>query len=135
MRVPNILSLPGAALAVGLSGVCGVHGWGQTLLGAVVGAGVLFAIHLLSRGSMGLGDVKLYLSIGAMLGPLYAMESLVMASLSGVMVGYGLRMSGLMKKREPMPFVPHIVIGVVVIAFFGHPLTEWYLHNLLATGV
>lgn len=131
MRVPNLLSLPGAGLAMVLAPLCGVHGWGQTLLGAGVGAGVLFAIHLLSRGNMGMGDVKLYLSIGALLGPLESIESLVIASLSGVIVGYGLRAVGWMQRREHMPFVPHIAIGVIVVAFFGPSLTHWYINQVL----
>lgn len=131
MRVPNILSLPGACTVMVLSIVCGVHTWWGTLFGAAEAALVLFVVHLLSRGGMGMGDVKLYISVGAMLGGLPSIESLVVASLSGAVVGLSMRAVGWMRPREHMPFVPHILVGVVVIAFLGPTLTHWYLVHLL----
>lgn len=79
---------------------------------------------------MGMGDAKLYFSIGAMLGPFFTLESFVLASLSGAVLGVTLRLTGLIGRREYIAFVPHIVIGVVLTVFFGHPLTSWYLHQV-----
>lgn len=131
MRVPNVLSYPGFIFVFLLSGSLGVQSWYTAMLGAMTGFLLLFAVHLLSRGNMGMGDAKLYLSIGAMLGPLYSVESFVLASLSGAVLGILLRTLKLIARREYIPFVPHIAIGVILTVFFGHPLTLWYVHQML----
>ncbi|MCL6517748.1 prepilin peptidase [Alicyclobacillus sp.] len=128
MRVPDVLSLPGAGVVLVLSVVSGA----QRPLAAVAGmagcALVLVLLHLVSRGQMGLGDAKLYLSIGAMLGFWGGLGSLVLASAFGTVIGYGMRWAGWLKPRQPIPFVPFIAMGVVTVVWFGHPLTRWYLH-------
>ena len=131
MRVPNVISYPAALLMPIVSIVSGAETWQRALGGAAVSFTVLFAIHLISGGNMGMGDAKLYWSIGAMLGALYAMESLVFASMVGALIGGLLRITGVLKKREYIPFVPYIMVGVVIAVFFGHPLTHWYLFNVV----
>jgi len=66
--LPNVLTLSGM---VNRSAVCfpWLDNWtGQAVLGLVVGFGVVFLIAILSRGGMGMGDVKLLGFIGAFLG-------------------------------------------------------------------
>lgn len=127
-RVPDILSKPGAVLLLMLSVLCGVQPWKQAVLGMLVCYAVLMGIHVLSGGHMGRGDAKLYLSIGAMLGPWFGLESLMFASFAGTIVGIVLRIVGFLGRREPMPFVPYIVIGVIVEVFFGEAINQWYFH-------
>jgi leader peptidase (prepilin peptidase) / N-methyltransferase len=65
-RLPNWLTLPGAA-AVLL--VAGVHGRGlPALAGAVALAGLYLLVHLAAPAAMGAGDVKLALGLGALSG-------------------------------------------------------------------
>lgn len=65
-RLPNWLTLPGAAVVVAAAGIAG------RALPAVAGGSALaalyLAIHLVSRGGMGAGDVKLALALGALTG-------------------------------------------------------------------
>ena len=65
-RLPNWLTLPGAAFIVAAAAV---HGRGAS---AVLGAVALFAVyavvHLVSPAAMGAGDVKLAIGIGALTG-------------------------------------------------------------------
>lgn len=131
MRVPNRLSIPGAVIILILTIATGMNSWEVALLGACTGFVVLLAIHLLSGGKMGMGDVKLYLSIGAMLGPLLSVESLLLSSIAGSVFGLLMRMTGLLKKREYMPFVPFITVGVIVTFFYGAELIRWYTGMVL----
>ncbi|WDL96987.1 prepilin peptidase [Alicyclobacillus sp. ALC3] len=131
MRVPNVLSLGGAVVVTALVGLSGIHPWWSGLLGALEAAGVLLLLQLVSRGGMGMGDVKLYLSVGAMLGFLPGLESLIVASLFGSVVGLSMRAVGWLRAREHVPFVPYIAIGVVVVVFFGHTMSSWYLSHVL----
>lgn len=65
-RLPNWLTLPGAAVILAIAAVLGRGA------GALVGAAALFGlyllIHLLSPRAMGGGDVKLALGLGALTG-------------------------------------------------------------------
>lgn len=131
-RVPNRLTFPGAAFFLVLSVCTGIQTPLGALLGAAVNVGVLFLLIVVSRGKMGAGDMKLYASIGAVLGPWLGLTSLVLASFSGSIVGIGLRLAGLIKKREYIAFVPHITVGVIISVFWGHELLKWYL-NLSAS--
>lgn len=131
MRVPNVLSLPGVAAVGVLASISGIQSVLSCLLGAAAAGAILLGLHLASRGGMGMGDVKLYLSIGAMIGFIPALESLVVASLFGSVIGLSMRVTGWLQPREHVPFVPYIVSGVVVVVFFGHSLSSWYVSHVL----
>jgi len=131
MRVPNVLSLPGAAICLLASTWVGMQPLWHAVLGAATAYLLLLFIHIVSRGNMGMGDVKLFLSIGVMLGPVGSLEALVAASFSGVVIGLILRLSKLLKRRAYMPFVPHIAVGVILVACYGQRFTAWYISQFL----
>jgi leader peptidase (prepilin peptidase)/N-methyltransferase len=65
-RLPNWLTLPGAAV---MEIVAGFAGRGlSALAGAMALAGLYLAVHAVSRRGMGAGDVKLALGLGALTG-------------------------------------------------------------------
>ncbi len=65
-RLPNALTLPGAAIVLAVAAGCG-RGL-PALAGAAALAGCYLVIHLLSPAGMGAGDVKLALGTGALTG-------------------------------------------------------------------
>ncbi|WP_353612274.1 A24 family peptidase [Mycobacterium sp. ACS4331] len=65
-RLPNLLTLPPAAVIVLGAGVTG-HGI-AALTGGLVLAGAYLAVHLVSPAGLGAGDVKLALGLGALTG-------------------------------------------------------------------
>ncbi|MBX7451346.1 A24 family peptidase [Mycolicibacterium sp. 3033] len=83
-RLPNVLTLPGAAIV--LAGAA-VAGYGR---GATLGAAALFAayaaVHLIAPAAMGAGDVKLAIGVGASTGALgpdvWALAALLAAALT-----------------------------------------------------
>lgn len=88
--LPDMLTLPGAAAALACSALLppahtlGI-GWQQALWGALAGGGGLWAIaegyrRLRGFEGMGLGDAKLMLLVGALLGPLAVAVTLVVAA-------------------------------------------------------
>lgn len=131
MRVPNILSIPGFVVIAVTVMVFGIQTPGSCLVGAAGGFLMMIFLHLVSGGKMGMGDVKLFLSIGAILGFAGAVMSLLFASLAGAVIGGALRIFGILPRRTYIPFVPFILIGTVVSAFFGHDLISWYIGNVL----
>jgi prepilin peptidase CpaA len=75
-KIPNLLTLPAAAVAVLVHGaVGGLAGFGMSLLGAVISGAVPYALHRSTRGrAIGGGDVKLFAALGAIGGPMLGLE-------------------------------------------------------------
>jgi leader peptidase (prepilin peptidase) / N-methyltransferase len=65
-RLPNLLTLPGAAAVLPAAALAG-RGW-PALAGAGALAGVYLLVHLVAPAAMGAGDVKLALGCGALAG-------------------------------------------------------------------
>lgn len=79
------------------------------------------------HGGMGLGDVKLALAIGALLGPGPALLSLLVAAGAGAFVGIALILIHGRGMRLGLPFVPFMAFGAIVVLLFGPDLVNWYL--------
>ena len=62
--IPNVLSLPGMVLGLLFS----VQDIWNSILGLVIGFGIIFLVALLCPGGMGMGDAKLLGMIGAFFG-------------------------------------------------------------------
>jgi prepilin signal peptidase PulO-like enzyme (type II secretory pathway) len=91
----------------------------HSILGIVVGGGVLWFIAMISRGGMGGGDVKFLAAIGAFLGPGAALLTLFIGALLGSVVGIGLIIFGRLQRRQPIPFGPFLAAGVLTLALLG----------------
>ena len=67
-RIPNWITVPGAALGFAMQAFYGgLHGALASLTGAGLGLGVFIALYI--AGGMGAGDVKLFSAVGALTGP------------------------------------------------------------------
>ncbi|GMA57611.1 leader peptidase (prepilin peptidase)/N-methyltransferase/leader peptidase (prepilin peptidase)/N-methyltransferase [Alicyclobacillus sacchari] len=127
MIVPDVLSLPAAVVLLGASGLTHIQPWTHATIGLATGFAMVLAVHLLSGGRMGLGDAKLYLGIGAMLGPWLTLLSFVLAAILGSVIGIGLRLAGKLQAGQYVPFVPFIALGVMAAAWYGHALVHLYI--------
>ena len=89
--LPNVITLPGIVIGF----VCSIFlppGWVSSLIGILVGGGVLFAIaevyyRVRGQEGLGMGDVKLLAMIGAFLGWKLVLLTLVFASFTGSLGG------------------------------------------------
>jgi leader peptidase (prepilin peptidase)/N-methyltransferase len=96
-------------------------------LGAFGAAAFLFLAALAYPGGMGMGDVKLALLIGALLGrttPVGIMLGLLLALVPSVVL---LARHGARARRLAIPFAPFLAAGAVVALFAGHPILHAYL--------
>ncbi|WP_162143472.1 prepilin peptidase [Alicyclobacillus herbarius] len=123
MRIPNVLTLPGAAVLFILR-VTTDEGISTTLLGALVCAGAMCVLAMLT-GGIGWGDVKLALSVGVMLGPKQGALALWIAFATASVVGVILRLLGAIGPRQPFPFAPFMLAGCGFCCLFASDLLEW----------
>ena len=100
--------------------------WWTAFVGAGLGFGILFLLAVASRGGMGGGDIKLYLVIGLVLGPLSTVLSLFLAALVGLVFGLPRLIKRQTGRDHPIPFGPFIALGAVIAYFTGGLILDWY---------
>lgn len=110
-RLPNRLvasaALFGAALVAATAPLGGEPSIGGLLLGALLMSGPLLLMHLLSPASMGFGDVKLAVVLGAAVGlvnPLLALAALTIGCA-------GAAIFGVARRRRTIAFGPALALG------------------------
>jgi len=128
--LPNVITVPGIVVGFVLS-LFLPPGWRDSLIGIAIGGGTLFAIaeayyRLRGLEGLGMGDVKLLAMIGAFLGWKLVLLTLVMASLSGSIIGVALIASKRGNLKYALPFGTFLAIGAVVSAAWGTPIVDWY---------
>jgi leader peptidase (prepilin peptidase)/N-methyltransferase len=128
--LPNTITLPGIAVGFLLS-LIAPPGWKDSLIGIVLGGGILYAIawgyYLWRREEgMGMGDVKMLAMIGAFLGWKAVLVTLVLASFSGAIIGVILMAVQKSDMKFALPFGTFLAIGALVAMLAGEPLITWY---------
>ena len=100
------------------------------LLEALCGGGVLLVIMLFlyfaSRGGMGEGDVKLAPALGIWLGLEQGLLCLLLAFVSGGIVGALLLLCRRGKLKQAIPFGPFLCAAAVAAYFCGKEIITWY---------
>lgn len=100
--------------------------WWDSILGAVVGFGVLFLFSLIYPDGLGGGDIKLFFIIGIVLGTINTLLTLIVASVIGLIVGIiFLKIQG-KGRKTPVPFGPSIAVASVIVYFYGKTMIDWY---------
>jgi len=125
--VPNRLVLPAAALV--LVAHTAIQPSPEWALGALGASGFLFVAALAYPAGMGMGDVKLALLLGAMLGRLVGvglMLGMVAALVPSVVL---LARHGSAARKMGIPFAPFLALGAIVALFAGQPLLDAYLSH------
>ena len=130
--IPDVITLPGVILGVLFSTWILPVGLLNSLLGVIVGGGVLLLIawispYLFGKEGLGGGDIKLLAMIGAFLGWQLALGTLMIASMVGACVGLGLMAVGAIQRGQYIPFGPYLALGAVISLLFGPQILVWYL--------
>ncbi len=104
-----------------------------SFLSMVVAGLVIFIIRALGnkafgRESMGLGDLKLMMGIGAFTGMWGIFWTLFIASILGSLAGLFMKIAGRMDKFQYIPFGPYLAAAAVIYVNFSQFLLE--LHRI-----
>jgi leader peptidase (prepilin peptidase)/N-methyltransferase len=129
--LPNAITIPGAVIGFVLS-LFLPPGWVSSLIGLLVGGGVLFVIgeayyRLRGIDGLGMGDVKMLAMIGAFLGWRLTLVTLIFASFTGALAGAGILLTGRGGMKAALPFGTFLAVGAVVAAVAGDQIFNWYM--------
>ena len=107
------------------------------VLGGLVGGGFLWAVgaiwkRLRGVDAMGLGDVKMMLAVGALLGWRLTILSIFLAAFSGAVIGvFVIARQKNKDLQTQIPFGIFLGIGSLLSLLFGESLISWYLDNFI----
>jgi len=123
--VPNAVVLPVAAAVLALQ--TAAHPSPEWALGAIGAAGFFFVAALAYPGGMGMGDVKLALLVGALLGRTTPVGILLALFLALVPSAVLLARHGAGARKLGIPFAPFLAAGAVIALFAGEAILHAYL--------
>ena len=110
-RIPNKIIVPALILALG--SMFFTVGWTSALLGGLVGALVMLIPVFAFGGHGGMGDVKLALFIGLILGFPDILFALILAHLLAVTLWLGVFLKRL-DRKSLVPFAPFLAAGALL---------------------
>jgi len=123
--VPNRIVVPAAAVVLVVQTI--LEPSPEWLIGAFAAALFLFLAVLAYPKGMGMGDVKLALLLGAMLGrtvPVALMMGMLAALVPAAIL---FAKFGTAARKRAIPFAPFLAFGGIVALFVGEPLLHAYL--------
>ncbi|MEW6524794.1 MAG: prepilin peptidase [Bacillota bacterium] len=127
--IPNELVLAGLIGGVVLTAVFAPAAWGQRVVGALAGHLSLLLVYVLSRGGMGMGDVKLAAVLGFFLGWPLVLLAIFSGFVLGALAGTWLLATRRKGRKDTLPFGPFLAVGAVVALGWGAELWAWYLRQ------
>ena len=124
--VPNkilLLLLPVFIIVLGIQGVCDINALIAEIPGIILGllfCSMTFGLgYLLSRGSMGAGDVKLSLLMGLYMTGEYVVGAIVYGCLASAVYSVIQLLRKKLGRKDEIPFVPFLYLGLIIRYFVG----------------
>jgi len=112
--VLNVMLAPATVAALALSFLPGAPEPLNALLGAAAGFGLMLLIHLLTRGTLGAGDVKLAGVIGLMTGFPDVLIALALGIIAGGLAALVLIVTRRAGMKSYIAYAPYLCLGAMV---------------------
>ncbi len=135
--IPDLITFPGMVLGLAVSLLPGGIGIVNSLIGLVVGGGVLYLIAILGdwlfkKESMGGGDIKMTAMLGAFLG----WQKVVLIFFAGAFIGLFVSIimmivSKKVRSTRVIPFGPFLAAAAMIAIIYGDSIISFYLNNFL----
>jgi len=130
--LPDEITLPGLVLALGYGLVRQDMSFRQALIGAAVGSGFLLFVYgayflVRRKEGLGMGDVTMMLVIGAYLGWLPTILTLILASFAGAAVGVFFILVRKKGMQFALPFGTFLAPAALVALLWGERIITAYL--------
>lgn len=120
-RIPNALTYTGVVVGLLVAVLGGGTAIASALLGVLLSAGALGAFWALSRGQLGLGDVKFAAFAGAVLGVRAAPLFLLAGTSLGALAALALLLRG-HDRRSTFAYGPYLAAGAAIAVLIEGPL-------------
>jgi prepilin signal peptidase PulO-like enzyme (type II secretory pathway) len=117
-RIPDKLVLAGVAAGLVFSLLDMNSGFLNSLMGGVTTGLVLILIYYITKGGLGLGDVKLFVCTGIYLGLEGTVSAMLIAAVLSGLFSLGLICINRDNKKREIPFAPFILAGALVAIIF-----------------
>ncbi len=104
-----------------------VPGFLNSLAGGGTGLLLFLLILIVSRGGMGLGDVKMAGLLGLMLGLPLNFVAIFLAVVSGGLIAGASLLFKRKNRRQAIAFGPFLAIGTMAAILWGQLILDWYL--------
>lgn len=136
MIIPDVITLPGIALALAYSLTSAGMGILPSLLGALVGGGSLYLIAILGdwlfkKESMGGGDIKMAAALGALLGWKNVLLVFFVSALIGVLASiFVMAFSAKFRRERMLPFGPFLALAGFYAMIYGEKTIKLYTDYL-----
>lgn len=118
--IPNLLVIAGLICRLGIYvyEILKVENWKEMLISDLIGFGVgfgfLFVVSLLTKGSIGMGDAKLFAVIGLMSGSFCTYSTLLVSLVLCAIVSLIGLATKKMTRKDSLPFGPFIAVGYIL---------------------
>lgn len=124
-RVPNVVVYPAIAFALAATVIVEPGLAVDTFAGGAAALVVMYALAVIGRGSMGMGDVKAACFGGCVLGAQGGVIALFLGFAIGAVVALPLLLLRIRGRKDSLPLTPFLAAGFVTYgAIFGFLLTS-----------
>ena len=103
---------------------------GSATGGIVVGGFVALLVLVSKERWMGLGDIGLALVLGVLTGLSSGIAGLIIAFVTGAIVGLLLLAKRVKSAKDVIPFGPFLVLGTYIAVIWGDMIVSWYLNTI-----
>lgn len=102
----------------------------NSLAGALFAFILVFLIIYLSKGGMGMGDLKYYTLFGFIFGLPEFLLLFFLSTLYGVVAGFGIMIVMKTGRKTKIAFGPYIGLAALTVLYFGEAIIQWYIQLL-----
>lgn len=114
-RVPNVITYPAIVAAIVIGMLMPDADRSDVLLGGLLIGGTFFGMAVVTRGGMGMGDVKLAIFVGFALGLAFGIMALLITAIAGGAIAVVLLLTRVRDRRDPIPYAPFISLGALYV--------------------
>ena len=91
----------------------------SSLMGMLIGGGLFLLAYFISRGGVGMGDVKFFAVIGTYMGTGSIMALVFMTALAAALYSIIMLILKKIKLKEEIPFAPFVLVGTILTMALG----------------
>lgn len=129
-RIPNKLLLFYTPIVIIYRLFFPLSPYWTSVVGAVFAFVLVFLIILLSKGGMGVGDLKYYTFFGFVFGFNQFLLLFFLSTIYGALYGMSMMLFNKATRKSRIPFGPFIGLAALTVYFFGDSLIQWYVSFL-----